>query len=206
MKTHNTKQVARNMEIRGALVTLILSIIVTMVFVIVPVMAWAELDGCGDGGSGSQDIESLVASFNEETGDITVELTLCEAADDMTKYRVHYDHTAPFATDPDRNGDGNINDEDFCVTTSDDTMMHRGKRDTGPGEITVDGNLLIYVVSMSALSPDLSVGDTIFVWADTHYKGIRDRAPDTDASDECSKPEVEGEFVELVLSNAVTSP
>lgn len=160
----------------------------------------AATDPCGDGGEGSQDIESLSASFDAATHTITVDLTLCAEADTKTKYRVHFDHTAPFATDLNRNGDTVINDDDFCVTTSDSGMMHRGKRDTGPGAIAVDGKHLSYWVSMADLNPALAIGDTILVWADTQDKGIVDRAPNTDDSDGCSKPEVTGEFVALVLN------
>lgn len=167
-----------------------------------PGLAQAE-EACGDGGDGSQDIQALVASFDEATQYITVDLTLCDEVDNKTKYRVHFDHTAPFAPDADRNGDTVINADDFCVTTSDDTMMHRGKRDTGPGSIEVGGTVLSYWVSMAELSLDLSIGDTILVWADTQDKGIEDRAPDTDDSDGCAKPEIAGEYIELVLSDEV---
>ncbi len=168
-----------------------------------PGVAWAEVDGCGEGGSGSQDIASLEASFDEGTEHITVVLTLCANADSKTKYRVHFDHTAPFATDCDRNGDTicDPDGDDFCVTTSDDTMMHRGRKDRGPGQILVAANVLTYWVSMAELNLDLQVGDTIFVWADTQSKGIQDRAPDTDDADGCAKPEVAGEFVELMLQD-----
>ena len=54
---------------------------------------------------------------------------------------------------------------------------------------------------MAELNLDLQVGDTIFVWADAHFKGIQDRAPDTDDTNGCAKPEVAGEFVELVLQD-----
>lgn len=142
----------------------------------------------------------MSASFDEAALDITVEMALCADADNKTKYRVHFDHTVPFAPDPDRNGDGYITEDDFCVTTSDDTMMHRGNKDTGPGLIRVEGSVLKYTVHIAELNPQLDTGDTILVWADTQYKGIKDRAPDTNDSDGCGKPEVAAEYIELVLA------
>jgi hypothetical protein len=178
-----------------------LHLAVTMLLVAwLPGVASAVEDGCDDADGSTRDIKTLVASFDETTGYIEVELTLCGNADDETKYRVHFDHTAPFATDPDRNGDGFITPDDFCVTTSDNTMMHRSKKDTGPGQIMVYDNVLTYRVTLAELRPGLEIGDTIFVWADTQYKGLQDRAPDTDASDGCAKPEAESELIELVLA------
>ena len=159
-------------------------------------------EACGDGGNGSKDIESLVASF--DAGDITVAMDLCAATDNQTKYRVHFDHTVPFAPDMDRNGDGFSTPEDACFPTDDDGMMHRTKKDTGPGMIDVVGSQLTYTVHMSELNPDLVIGDTILLWADTQHKGIKDRAPNTNAIDGCDKPEVAGEYIELELSDEIT--
>ena len=60
---------------------------------------------CGDAAMESADIDVLSASFDAATGYITVELGLCAPPDNRTKYRIHFDHTAPFATDADRDGD-----------------------------------------------------------------------------------------------------
>ncbi len=159
-------------------------------------------EACGDGGGRSKDIQSLSAAFDEVSGDITVDMALCAPPDTnrKTKYRAHFDHTAPFAPDPDSNGDTFINDDDICVSTDDDGMMHRANKDNGPGTISVAGTELTYVVNMAELDLDLEIGDTILVWADIQNKGIKDRAPDTNASDGCDKPEVAGEYIELELA------
>lgn len=176
------------------------SVMALLALLALPGVALAAAESCGDGGGGSQDIGALTASFDQASGDILVELTLCAAPDETTKYRVHFDHTAPFAPDADRNGDGFVNAGDFCVTTSDDGMMHRAKKDNGPGVIEVDGSVLRYTVNVVELNPDLTDGDTVLVWADTQNRGIKDRAPDTNASDGCDEPEVAGEYIELALA------
>ncbi len=155
-------------------------------------------DGC-DVGGGANDIDTLTASFDATADEITVVMVLCDDADDKTKYRVHFDHTVPFFDDDDRNGDLVVDGLDFCFTTSDDTMKHRGDRDTGPGLIEVDGNTLTYTVPVDDLDPLLDLGDTLYIWANTQFKGINDRAPNTESGDGCSKPEVETEVLALTL-------
>jgi hypothetical protein len=73
-------------------------------------------DGCTDAGGGSQDIASLTATFDATTETIHVDLVLCAAPDDATKYRVRFDHTEPFFDDDDRNGDGVVDANDVCAT------------------------------------------------------------------------------------------
>jgi hypothetical protein len=124
-------------------------------------------DGCTDAGGGSQDIASLTATFDATTETIHVDLVLCAAPDDATKYRVRFDHTEPFFDDDDRNGDGVVDANDVCATTSDSGMMRKGTKNTGPGTITVVGSTLHYTVSLGELNPALEVGDTVFSWADT---------------------------------------
>jgi hypothetical protein len=151
-------------------------------------------DGCGDAGNGSQDIASLTATFDATTETIHVDLVLCAAPDDATKYRVRVDHTAPFFDDDDRNGDGVVDANDVCATTWDSGMQRQGTKHTGPGTSTVDGATLHYAVSLAALNPE---GDTVFIWADTQATGIVDRAPDTDASAGSAAPEDAGEVLAL---------
>ena len=168
-------------------------------------MAVEVVDGC-DVGSGPNDIHTLSASFDAVTDEITVKMLLCDDPNQQsnrTKYRVHFDHTAPFFDDDDRNGDGVVDANDFCFSTSDDTMrrrLHRGSnKDTGPGIIDEDGNTLTYTVAVADLDPLLALGDTVYIWADTRFKGINDRAPNTEGGDGCSMPEVEYEVLALSL-------
>jgi hypothetical protein len=157
-------------------------------------------DGCTDAGGGRQDIASLTATFDATTETITVDLVLCAAPDAATKYRVHFDHTAPFFDDADRNGDGVVDANDFCATTSDNGMVRKGTKNTGPGTITVVGSTLHYEVSLAALNPALMEGDTVYIWADTQTKSIVDRAPNTDRSDGCADPEEDTEVLALSLT------
>jgi len=67
-----------------------------------PAMAMAQVvvnDGCADAGGGAADIDTVTASFDDITGDITVVVTLCAPAADKTKYRVHFDHTVQCLAD-----------------------------------------------------------------------------------------------------------
>jgi len=49
------------------------------------------------------------------------------------------------------------------------------------------------------LYEDLGIvpGAYLATWVDVHKKGIRDRAPDTNADDGCAKPQVIGEALEI---------
>lgn len=179
-----------------------LGVIALLAVLAMPGLVLADGDGCNDGGGGGADIHTLSASFDGTSEIITVEMELCADADTKTKYRVHFDHTAPFAPDSDRDGDMVVDAADSCITTSDDGM-HHGKKDTGPGTIEVDGATLTYTVEMSELSSNLVIGDPILVWADTQDKGIIDRAPNTDGSDGCAKPQIAGEYIELLLSDEI---
>lgn len=161
------------------------------------------IDGCAGGIPASADIDILTATFDDVNDKITVVLDLCGATDSQTKYRIHLDHTAPFAGDSpiDCRGDSN---PDSCCTTSDDTMktrVHTGSsKDTGPGMITINGDMITYMVTLAELGLDPQQGDTkVLIWADTQFKGISDQAPNTDWGNGCAKPESLGEVLELSL-------
>lgn len=147
----------------------------------------AELaDGCNEG-NGGNDI-NVVEATSDGTN-IEVHLTLCANIDPQTQYKVHFDHTSPFATE---------NNPD-CETTSDDTMkLGARNKETGPGVITPTGNMIWYSVTYAELG--LSGGDTVLIWADTNKKNEKDRAPNTDGGN-CNKPDVETELIPLTLHN-----
>ena len=86
-----------------------------------------------------------------------------------------------------------------CVTTFDDRMAHKGRKDRGPGIIDVIDNTLTYSVAVDELNPLLGLGDTVLIWADTKFKKVSDRAPNTEAGDGCAKPEVASEVISLIL-------
>ena len=150
---------------------------------------------CGDGGGGSADIFAWAAEIDADQN-LVVDVILCDSVDEKIKYRLHIDHSALF-----------FDEVDDCSTTSDDTMkLHRG-RTTGPSgtieildiDIFGEDTWLQFTVNMADLSPDIVADDMLYVWLDTQNKGIADRAPDTDGSDGCSKPEVGGEALPLVV-------
>ena len=145
----------------------------------------------------------MTATFDDANDKITVVLDLCGNTDNKTKYRIHLDHTAPFAGDSPIDCPDNP-DPDLCCTTSDDTMMTRvhrnSSKDTGPGMITVIGDKITYMVTLAELGLDPQQGDTkVLIWADTHFQGISDRAPNTEWGDGCAKPESLTEVLELSL-------
>ncbi len=170
-----------------------------------PASAVEDVDGCDAGIPDAADIEKLTATFDDGTGKVTVVLDLCGDTDSQTKYRIHLDHTAPFAGDApiDCRGDS---EPDLCCTTSDDTMMtrvHRGNsKDTGPGTIQVSGDMITYMVTLAELGLDANIlPSEILVWADTQFKGISDRAPNTEWGDGCAKPETPQEVLQLSLES-----
>ena len=152
---------------------------------------------CGDGGGGSADIQAWQASIDFD-GNLNVLALLCDSVDESIKYRLHIDHTSPY-----------FDEVENCSTTSDDGMkLHRGKTTGPPGLIEVSDligtdDLLTFSVNMLDF-PGVLRNDTINVWLDTQYKGIRDRVPDTDGSDGCSKPEVVGEAIPLTVPCVAT--
>jgi len=50
------------------------------------------------------------------------------------------------------------------------------------------------------LNPVLALGNTVYIWADTQFKGINDRAPNTESGDGCPKPEVANEVLSVILN------
>ena len=148
-------------------------------------------------------------------GKITVEVLLVGNFVIGTKYRVHFDY---------KDGSGDILSDfvapDPCNTTSDDTIkLHRTKT-TGPefdGNVSAANNTLIFEVAYADLevnetidcNPDghLVAGDIVYIWVDTHYQGIRDRAPGTRTDidpplERCSKPQLCEELLVHTLSGA----
>jgi hypothetical protein len=169
-------------------------------------------DGCGDEVpcetpiSGSRDVNTVTVASDGTK--ITVTVVLCGNFSNNTKYRVHFDYK-------DASGDlltgfvGPTNAQ--CATpegtTSDDTIMLRRGKTTGPEEnnVSAAGNTLIFEVLYEDLVVNGSPGilqssDTVYIWVDTHYKGIQDRAPSTDCTDGCSKPQVCGEVIQHQLN------
>ncbi|KKL61731.1 hypothetical protein LCGC14_2192370 [marine sediment metagenome] len=153
-------------------------------------------DGCVDASPDGVDIDTLDVVSNGGTDLITVTMTLCAVPVDGAKYRVHFDYADDLASG------GNL----LCETTSDDTSMLTRRnslfKSTGPGTISVVGSTITYVVPYAALDAileeGLSSGDDLEIWADTHKRGIQDRAPDT--LDPCSKPQAAGEVLEITLN------
>ncbi len=166
-------------------------------------------DGCGaeecdTPNAPSRDVDTVTVASDGTK--ITVTVELCGSFNNNTKYRVHFDYK-------DSNGDlltgfiGPNNEE--CATpegtTSDDTIkLHRGKT-TGPEENDVDasGTTLTFEVLYEDLvvnGTTLQSGDTVYIWVDTQYKGIQDRAPSTDCTDGCSKPQECDEVIEHTLN------
>ena len=164
------------------------------------------IDDTCDIGSGPNDIETVTASYDEVDDEIVVEMALCADADKKTRYRVFFDHQDTTDLDGDGMDDGpdTLDPNPDCVSTYDDRMIHKGRRDRGPGTIEVDGDVLTYSVDVDDLNPGLELGDTVLIWADTKRKTKRknviDRAPNTETGDECAKPEVANEVLSLELN------
>jgi len=149
---------------------------------------------------GAADIRRL--TVDSDGKDITVELVLVAEPVDPVKYRIHFDYENDLAVD------GNLT----CITTSDDTSMRRGTRQTGPGSWGApvnngDGTTsLVLTVPYNDLIRDdgtvVAAGQTVYIWADTHFKGILDRAPDTfvDAADICPEPQSINEVLRATLN------
>lgn len=161
----------------------------------------SEDDGC-DVGIGGNDVDTVLAS--SDGASIFVDLTMCAAIDPKVKYRVHFDYTDQTNQDADDTDEApDTPDNTDCQTTSDDMMMRRGNKDTGPGMITSDTDMVLwYEVDYAELTQNgasLGPGDQLLIWVDTQFKGINDRAPNTESGDTCSKPQVIGEVLNLTL-------
>ncbi len=135
----------------------------------------------------------------------------------MVKYRLHIDHKDPAGG---RYGDEHVfepDDEDGlddCETSDDDGVMYRvhkngRKRVYGPGTVAyVDGSLrdtLTFNVPYAGLLDDqetpaaVATDNVVHLWVDIQQKGICDRAPDTDDTDGCAKPEISAEVISIKL-------
>ncbi len=184
------------------------------------------VEDCGDtlcddvaAGEGTiTDIESVSATSGG--GNIVVTVVTCSAFDDiiaeprMIKYRLHIDHKSPAG---DRYEDGHVftaDDEDAfddCETSSDDGVMFRvhkngNTRFYGVGtvaESNTDPWTLTFTVPYAGLLDDetepgaVAAGDVVHLWMDVQQKEICDRAPNTDDSDGCAKPE-DGDPLEVL--------
>lgn len=61
---------------------------------------------------------------------------------------------------------------------------------------------LTFMVTLAELGLDPQQGDTeVLIWADTQRKNLRDRAPNTDSGNGCSKPETLAEVLVLPLTS-----
>jgi type 1 fimbria pilin len=180
-----------------------------------------DLDVNGETIELSDDVHTVTVSSCGEV--IKVEVILCASSVDSTKYRVHFDY---------KDASGNLlsgfdgPDEAECGTragtTSDDTIKLHRTRTTGPeenGTVTGSGTTtLVFEVAYEDLEVNasagnlggfLEAGDIVYIWVDTHHKGIQDRAPNTDTNgttDTCSKPQDCGEVIEHTLSAVVVCP
>jgi hypothetical protein len=175
-------------------------------------------EDCGDGGSvAARDVKSVTVSSDGTT--ITVVVVLCDGVNRHTKYRLHIDHKHwdfPNTTGPDTLDPNPAGKNYPCETSSDDTIKLHNRKTTG-AEGSTDGlvdittttitdDTLTFEVDYIDLvddngDPVLST-DTVYLWVDTQYKGIRDRVPDTDVDGEdgCSKPKNICEVIELILN------
>ena len=158
-------------------------------------------DTC-DVGGGPNDIETVAASYDDGSDEIVVEMSLCADADNKTSYRVYLDHLDATNLDGDDFDDGpdTLDPNPDCVRTWDDRMIHKGRKDAGPGAIDVDGDSLIFRVGVAELNPFLQLGDTVLIWTDTKLKKVTDKAPNTESGDGCPRPEVANEVISLELN------
>ncbi len=144
----------------------------------------------------------------------------------MVKYRLHIDHKSP---EGDRYEDGHVftaDDEvalDDCETSSDDGVMFRVHKNKavgsstefntsngsvyGPGTVddTTFSDVLVFTVPYAGLLDDqetpvaVATDDVVHLWVDVQQKGICDRAPNTDDTDGCAKPEIPDEVISIKL-------
>ena len=140
-----------------------------------------EYEACGTSDSGL-DASDLYLQCNSYI--CIAWFRTCGPLDPKAKYRIHFDTQEPF-----------FYEEDDCLTTSDDTVMYRNGKVTGPGYlhhlIEADGQIIGAAWWLSYDELGIEVGDDIFAWLDVHRKGIQDRVPDTyvDELDTCAKPQ-----------------
>ena len=151
--------------------------------------------GCG---TAETAIEKVAASFDQASGDITVDVHLCDPIDpldkrDRSEYRVYFDYAAPFVMDTDRNADGKRDFQDFCVSTHELVIERRGgRKDSNElGEITPSADQATSVLTFQVNLGDLDVPSTtqqIFIWTDIYRNSVGGgaaRYPKRDQSDTC---------------------
>ena len=163
-------------------------------------------DGCDDVSLNGVDIKTLTADSDASYGGtVTVFLQLCTDILNNTQHRIHFDTKAGFANDADRDNDGDVDGDDFCATTSDDTfkllkLANGATFKIGPAlnAATEGADFIEWVVPYASLG--VSGGDKILIWADAYRNGIQDRAPDTDGTN-CSMPNVLSEVLELLVAS-----
>ena len=182
-------------------------------------------EDCGDSAcdpSGDNDIKSVSATSSG--GNIVVTVTLCGDFDDdapntkgkrMVKYRLHIDHKSPvgarYADDHVFTMDDEV-DLDDCETSDDDGVMYRVHKNGtgkvyGPGTVddTTFSDVLVFTVPYAGLLDDqetpvaVATDDVVHLWVDVQQKGICDRAPNTDDTDGCAKPEIPDEVISIKL-------
>ncbi len=160
----------------------------------------SELDTC-DLGSGNEgaDVNWISVSSDGET--ISVLVKFCGELDPRVKARVHFDYTDQAVADG--NNDPDTDTIVDCQTSSDDGMKlgPRGK-ETGPGVISPSGDTILFEVNYDELTKNsvvLGGGDNVLIWVDTQFKGIIDRAPNT--QEPCSKPQGLGEVIDHTLAS-----
>ncbi len=145
----------------------------------------------------------------------------------MIKYRLHIDHKSPEGDRYEDGHVFTADDEvalDDCETSSDDGVMfrvHKNKavgsssefntsngRVYGPGTVAEDNTdpwTLTFTVPYAGLLDDetepgaVAAGDVVHLWMDVQQKQICDRAPNTDDSDGCSKPDNAVEVLTIIL-------
>jgi hypothetical protein len=143
------------------------------------------LDGCEVGGGGN-DIHSLQSHYGADRNEIIVTLRLCSAAQPNATYRVHLDHTAPFVEEAEAS--------DTCARPEDSVVARGPGGHRGVGTSELEGNQVRFVVPLD----DLDVGEPedvplIPLWATSTLGGTVDRAPNSEAGDDCAHPQARTE-------------
>jgi len=150
-------------------------------------------DACDIGG-GPNDIDTVTAFFDGNTDEVVVEMVLCADGDDKTSYRVYFDHQGGIDDGPDT-----LEPNPDCMSTWDDRMTHKGRKDHGLGTIELVGNTLTFWVGADELDPFLVSGDIVLVWTDTKLKKVTDKTPNTEPGDGCARPEVASEVLSVIV-------
>lgn len=168
----------------------------------VTVKAVEVSDPCGDAGGGGNDIKKVKAT--SDGTDINLTIEFCANIVGYTKYSIYIDYKDPNDLDNDfetNEPDTLISNNSGCLATSDVIKMHgihkQINKDTGPGIIDLDGNILTYNVPYSELG--VTSGNDILLWVTTNYIGIHERAPNTNGIDGCTERQFPEEVISLTL-------